>query len=725
MRRWRAAVAILIVSVWGWGCSGDNNDGAPAEPMVDMAEVAQDMPEGEDQPAPADMGEEVDMPPPDMKPEVCPEAERCPRGYSFNDLCQCRAPIDRACETDADCRANETCQSFPIGDTGREDLVCILDEAQLTVTACPGAAGCEDADGDLLAAAVSKIVTPQGFETPKPAGLEDGGESAYMNFAPPIADQTKWNDCGYDGLCPGDEGYTEADEGELDGQLQGMFIAGFRHGRPAQYCPEELIGCDEPECCVSKYAHDDIRVQIAVVRKGGTTVAFAVLDSVGYFHTYIDEIRAKVQAQADVDLLIMAASHSHEGPDTVGQWGPGSTAPVTDGRDPRLMRDIQEKTVAGITEAIDQLVPADVEAAVLNVGVDGLAMSDSRPPYLFDDNVPVVRFTEQGSGAPIATMLSVPNHAEVLWSGNKYVTSDYFHYTRKYVADGLDAVTDANGDEVKPALEGLGGVTVVFAGAVGGLINPGDAVAKDYAGEVFDEDTFAKADAVGQRFAMHVLEAKRDGGFTPITERDLRFATKRFLTPITNSVFILAGFVLEVFERDIYNAKKTGLTSFRPNQPKVMSQVAVVRLGPISFFTAPGEVFPETLTGGYPNRSSVQTPVIGDAEERKTPATCDEQGLPLPDPEVGTTPCIVRPDQENPPPWEMAPQGPYVYEIIPGEYPFFIGLGMDFLGYMVPEYDYEPDDAPGRHYEETNGASKEIIGDWRASLEEVLDAVVD
>ena len=48
---------------------------------------------------------------------------------------------------------------------------------------------------------------------------------------------------------------------------------------------------------------------------------------------------------------------------------------------------------------------------------------------------------------------------------------------------------------------------------------------------------------------------------------------------------------------------------------------------------------------------------------------------------------------------------------------------MDFLGYMVPEYDYEPDNAPGSHYEETNGASGELIGDWRTNLLEVVDAL--
>ena len=581
-----------------------------------------------------------------------------------------------------------------------------------------------DDSGELEAAAVSMIITPEGYETAKPAGLD----GAYMNFAPPISpDSDKWNDCGYDGLCPGDEGYVEPDEGERDGELQGMFIAGFSHGRPAQYCPEELIGCDAPECCVSKLAHDDLKVQIAVFRKGEVTIAFAVVDAVGYFHTYIDEIRARVQARVDVDLLIMSSSHSHEGPDTVGQWGPGTAAPTRPGRDPRFMQKIQDQTVVGIEQAVDALAPADLQAAVLDVGVEGLAMSDSRPPYIFDDNVPVVRVVRQDDGAPIATMLSVPNHAEVLWSGNKYVTARTTSITpASMCADGLDAVTDANGDEVKPALEGLGGVTVVFAGAVGGLINPGDAVAKDYAGEVFDETPSPRRTPSGSASPCTCLRPSAMVALRRLLSAICSFATKRFLTPITNSVFILAGFVLEVFERDIYNAEKTGLTSFRPNQPKVMSQVAVVRLGPISFFTAPGEVFPETLTGGYPNRSSVQTPVIGDVEERKTPATCDEQGLPHPIPKWAPTPCIVKARSGEPAlrgRWRH--RGRTSTRSSPASIPSSLASGWTFWGIWSPSMTTSPDDAPGRHYEETNGASKEIIGDWRASLEEVLDAVGD
>lgn len=729
-KRWfRGVMCVAVFGVTLAGCSRTDENNDPAKDMAsaaadmriasDMNAAGQDM-KGEPK---LDMSSEPDarQDTPDMKPAdpgPCPDAPPCERGTDYDDACECVAPIDRKCSSDEDCRVGEVCTEFPREGSDKIDSICYLDPASLLVNVCPGGPECAAGEGELLAAAVSKVVTPDGYETVKPEGLD----GAYMNFDPRASNVEKWNDCGYDGLCPGDPGYTEPDEGEGDKKLQGAWIAGFTNGRPAQYCPEELIGCDAPECCVSKLAHDDLKVQIAVVRKGDVTVAFAVLDAVGYFHSYIEKIREEVEAEAGVDLLIMASTHSHESPDTVGQWGGGKDAPMGHGRHAGHMKKIRQQTIDGIKEAVANLEPAQVEAAVLDVGIDGLAMSDSRPPYIFDDNIPVVRLSAKGSGAPIATMISVGNHAEVLWSGNPYISSDFFHFTREYIANGVPAVVDDQGAEVKPALEGLGGVTVMFAGAVGGLINPGSASAKDYADNVYSEHGYAKADAVGQRIAMHVLRAYRDGEIGQVASNELTVAWKKFFTPITNRIFILAGFVVELFERDIYNVRQLGPTNFVPTPPMVMSEVAIVRLGPISFFTAPGELFPESLVGGYPGRPSTYDPVIGDIEESKSTATCGPDGLPLPEND-GVYPCIVKFGQENPPDFSLAPEAPYTYDRVPGEIPFFIGLGMDFLGYMVPPYDYEPDDAPGSHYEETNGASGQLHSDWEANLQLVIDAV--
>lgn len=707
-----AVLALCFVALTG--CPDDSDgeaDSGPADTTVmDVADGAGD--DGGDGATDGSTDAEADV---DTGPR-CPDAPDCGEDERLVGCDRCVDKMDRRCETDHDCRPDEECRKFG------SSRVCYYEPDP--VRTCPGSEGCPDSDGPLQVGAASKVVTPQGFERPKPAGI---GEDNYINFSPSNPGEEEWYDCGQDGICPGDEDYPGADEGEGDGVAQGMWIAGFSTGRPAQYCPADKIGCEAADCCVSKYAHDNLKVQVVVVRRGGTTVAFASVDTVGWFHTDIEEIRRRLADAVDVDLLVMAGTHNHEAPDTAGQWGPGNPLPERTGRSERFIEKIYSQTVAGIEEAIEGMEPAEAQATVLDVGVDGLAVDDSRPPYVFNDDVPVVRFTAKEDGSPIATMLSFANHAEVLWSSNPYITADYPYYVRKYIREGLEAVTDEQGNEVKPALSGFGGVTLFYAGTVGGLINPGDGGAKDYAGEAPEEDhSFAAADALGQQLASRVLQAHEGGEFDKLDQSDLSFATKQFLTPIKNRVFQLAAYQLGVLKRDVYNAKRGGIGQYHPGLPQLLTEVNVIRLGPVTFFTAPGEVFPETLTGGFPGKGTAREPVVGDVQEIATPAVCDEQGLPVED-GTGTHPCIVKPDQENPPDWSNAPSGPYVYDKIPGQYPFFIGLGGDFLGYFVPNYDYEVDNyldqAPGSHYEETQGVGPKVIDHWKSNLDTCLQAV--
>jgi len=704
------ACTLLVAVLTGPACSEGGGESAPAEPSGDVADP--DPPDGRAEETPdaeADGG----------GPEACENPPDCDAGERPVGCERCVSELNRICESDRDCRPSETCEDFA------EASVCMFEPGPRE--SCPGSDGCESgSEGPLMAAAASRVVTPQGFERPKPAGVD--GDN-YMNFSATNAPEEKWHDCGRDGLCPGDEGYDGPDEGEDDGVPQGMWLAGFRHGRPAQYCPEERVGCPAVDCCTSKFAHDDLKVQVVVLRRGDTTVAFAVVDTVGWFQTDVGEVRRRLPDELGVDLLVMAATHNHEAPDTAGQWGPGGELPQRTGRNPRFIDKIYRQTVDGVESAVENLQPARAEVAVVDdeAGIEGLAMDDSRPPYIFDDNIPVVRLTARESGDPIATMLSMGNHPEVLWNDNPFITADYPHYVRKYVREGLDAVRDDSGQVVEPELEGFGGVTVFFAGALGGLINPGDGGARTYAGEQpSEDDSFEAADAVGQEVARRVLTADEEGQFEEVENPNLSFAHQKFLAPLRNSQFQLAAFELGIFRRDVYNAAEVGLQSFEPGPPQILSEVSAVRLGDVTWFTAPGEAFPESLVGGFPGKPTVQDPVVGDVREENTRAQCDEEGLPVSNGDA-SKPCIVAPDQENPPDWENAPDPPYLYEMVPGDHPFFVGLGGDFVGYLVPKYDFEigsfAEQAEGSHYEETVSVGKTVTQKWQENLGEILRAL--
>lgn len=705
--------------------SADSGDATPSFGFPDTtgSDDGDEPVDGEDATQPVDGTPESDLAEMDVD-DAGPDPDPC-GGVSCAEGerlvgCECVVAFDRRCLTDADCRPDEICQRFV------DTSICWWEPPDVRV--CPGGEGCAapDAAAPVRAGAATRVVTLDGFETPLPEGLD-----GWKLLSGPDVEEGHWRDCGYDDLCPGDPGYAGPDEGEADGQMQGMWIAGFTFGRPAQKCPPELVGCDAPECCVSEWAHDDIRVQVAVVEQGDVRVAFASLDTVGFFHSDVEDIRRAIDPSLGIDLFIMAATHNHEGPDTAGQWGPGGELPERNGVDPKFLAKIKSQTVSGIEEAVAELEEVDLHAAVLDVGVEGMAMSDSRTPYIFDDNVPVVRMVSKATGQGVATLLSFANHPEVLWSGNTLITSDYPHYVRKYVREGLPVIPDGQGGVIAPALGGFGGVVVFFVGSVGGLIYPGKGYAVTHGGEILEEHSFRMADAVGQSLAKKVLNAWYQGGFDPVESDGIRFATKRYLTGVGNKTFQLAGLLLGILKRDMYNVTTVGFLEFLPALPQIQSQTAIVELGPITFFTGPGEVFPETLVGGTPGRPSTETPVIGDVLEHRTPAVCGPDGLPTAEGEpAGSTACVVKPTQNNPPNWEAAPQPPYGYDWVQGEYKFFIGLGMDFLGYMVPSYDFAVndtglswDEASGDHYEETNGVGADSLADWIQAIQQCSEAL--
>ena len=701
-------------------------DGYSASPVDQMAgEIAGD--------AAGDMAGAAAGAASDSDALPCGAGPPCQQGYeclcALADACECLAPMNRGgCDDDTLCRRGEECRAFTNEVSGHVDHVCWLDPEALTVNAARSAAP----DLPLLAGASSMVITPQGFETARLEGLD----GVTINFNPPLAEGSNlWNDCGYDGLCPDDAEYSGPDPGEGDGELQGAFLAGISHGRPAQYCPEELIGCDRLECCVSKLAHDDLMAQMVVLRRGDLTLGFIALDIFGLFHTDVERIRAELAyALRDhpelghIDHLIIGASHNHESPDSIGQYGAGLAFAVRSGRDARWMAYIRAQVTRGLIESLRALRPVRAESTIVDEGIRGLGMRDSRTPYIFDDNIPTLRLVDVDEGSVVATLLSVANHTEFLWSNNPYITADYLHYTRRYLNQGLAAVLDEDGAVRKPELTGWDGVVVMFVGALGGLINPGRATAITYAGESINDTGFAMADAAGQQIAARILQAHQRGEFREVggrverggTTAPMSYASKRLLTPIENMNFLLGGFTFKLFKRDVYNSTHRGGVSFFPDYPQVMSEVSAVKLGHMSFFTAPGEVFPELLTGGYPDRPSVQTPVRGDVEERMTEANCDDRGLPegVAGSVGGSSPCVVKGNQSNPPDWSRAPHPPYGYELLPG-HPFFIGLGNDFLGYIVPTYDFQDGGASGDHYEETNSASQYLAPHWLEALRAV------
>ena len=648
---------------------------------------------------------------PELLPEPCEDvAESCDAGERWVCGAGCVDRFNRVCNVDPDCEPDEVCRLVEPDDTIG---TCLY--VGWSPTCCPGGPGCDD-DADeaelvLRAGFAAVDITPRGWEVPRP-GFVSGS-----TFTGRIDDPATFCDCGSDGICPPGEEYEDcpsfgavypgpdADGTEGDGRMQSMWIAGFGNGRPAELCGEDELGddCVGPDCCVSPLAHDPIWARAMVLDRGATRVAFVVLDVVGYFHDEIMVIREALPESLGIDYLLISSTHTHEAPDTMGQWGPGSPAPQVTGFTPYWRDEIRQHVTDAISQAVAALEPVDVHVADVDTGAEGLAYRDSRDPFVMDDRLTIAAFVREGSapgdpGATLGTLINWHNHPEVLWSRNTRITSDFPHYVREYVEQGLPEVA-LEGGGTAPAIPGLGGVAIYVTGIVGGLTTPGGVSAIDRAGVEHSGDTFAKADAVGQRLAEFALVALAEQGER--LEEDLLVRSRTFLLPVRNTLLILAVKSFGALDRRVFNNRARDPASGR-RPPMVRTAVTRISLGELTIQSIPGEIFPE-LVVGFNEGNAVSNPVLGDPYNR----ACGADGLPA---TGGDQPCIVSPSNEYPPPLDDAPQDRFLRATLPGRYHIYAGLGDDELGYLVPSYDYVVlplplaylNAAPGSHYEETN-----------------------
>lgn len=582
--------------------------------------------------------------------------------------------------------------------------------------ACPGDDGCSDAlaDAPLLAAAGKRDVTPYGFEIARPEYLRlvDAPACAPEGFTRDgkrYCGELKDNfldDCGRDGLCFRDEGYpgqpddgendgvlddywldcgldricpdnvAEADQqngvdddgdgaiddgewpgadaGEGDGVFQALWLAGYGNNRPAMM------------------VKDPLWARAIVFAQGDSTLALCTVDAVGLFFDEQERIRARIEAAKPgaVDLFLLQASHTHEAPDTMGQWGfvGFSGIPEGPGRSEAHMELIRQGCADAVVEALDALVPVTVKVGVVEPGVDGL-VRDGRDPQIFHDDVTAIS-VEADDGAVVATLLNWGNHPESLDSDNSAISSDYAHAIREGLERGLPETA------THPARAGRGGVALYLQGAVGGIMGPNGFPITGRDGTLHENDvkSFARTDALGENVAelgFAALDAAE-----PLSSPRLSFSALRYRARVENRVFHL-GLYEGWFDRAVYDYDSADVVS-ATNIPHIESAVAVVRIGDLGFITAPGELFPESF--------------VGFADE-------DAFGRP-----------IIDETNPNPPDLSQAPAGPHLAERLNARYALPLGLCQDEMGYLVPSYDFKLapgtnaylEEAEGDHYEETN-----------------------
>ena len=291
--------------------------------------------------------------------------------------------------------------------------------------------------------------------------------------------------------------------------------------------------------------HDPLSARCLIIEVNGEKIAFVSCDLIGLFHQDVEEIRHQIKTLAP-DHVMISATHTHSGPDTLGQWGPNLAVSGVD-------KVWFTETKRDIAALVDRLMTKR-EAATLTCGVSGNAPSISkniRVPRILDREVGVLQVTGK-AGNSIATLVNFACHPEIL-------------DTRQITADFPAALYHTV--ETK-----TGGICLYLNGAQGGMITADFDESETPRGQ-----NWKAAEKLGTDLGNFVLNFLSE--LKPLTPINLTIQQQKFTVPMENPRFI-ALTKLKVFPPELI---KDG---------KVETEVNRITLGDCEILTLPGEALP-------------------------------------------------------------------------------------------------------------------------------------
>jgi hypothetical protein len=123
-------------------------------------------------------------------------------------------------------------------------------------------------------------------------------------------------------------GFAEADITPKLGDKP-VFMAGFGQNRKATK------------------VHDPLMARAVVLRHDKAKIALVSIDVIGFFNPDVVAVRDKLPGFSHV---MVGSTHNHEGPDTLGLWGPN---PFASGVDADDVKNIQDQVVKAVKDADD------------------------------------------------------------------------------------------------------------------------------------------------------------------------------------------------------------------------------------------------------------------------------------------------------------------------------------------------------------------------------------
>ncbi len=397
---------------------------------------------------------------------------------------------------------------------------------------------------------------------------------------------------------------------------------------------------------VAEGTSDDLYANALILKQGSETVVFIEMDVVGLTIAVANALFEKLEPLGfRRDRIILASTHTHAGPDTMGLWGPRISK---SGICPDYI-DFLVQTAANLAvETRDKLKPVSFkagEAPINDPGSDHPALQqDFRYPPVLNNRLMAGEFTGE-DGKAVATLALWHAHPETMINSRKF-SADFPAYIREKLRDAR------------------GGSSIYFSGTLGGLMVPLDVKipVRDESGEpVLDNGAqtyVSENNEIKNRSLGYVLGEKALEILSSAKKIDgaLSVDTLEIDIPVSNETFWLLN--------DLGIIMPLPLVSDNPDfcgsYGCVRQTLLMVNIGNAHFLALPGEILPETSLG----REEFKKDWGGEWGSFTYPAMTGYRSA--------------------------LPQGHLLFEI---------GLANNELGYVVPQADFQPMNHPNYYCE--------------------------
>jgi hypothetical protein len=377
--------------------------------------------------------------------------------------------------------------------------------------------------------------------------------------------------------------------------------------------------------------HDPLKARAVVLKEGDRKLALVSVDLVGYPLPQVVAVRRQLP---DFHYVLVSSTHNHEGPDTIGLWGPN---PFKSGVDAAYMKLVVEQVTRAVREAESVVRPVTVRLGTARAPD---LLHDGREPYIKHDELVALEFRDK-AGKPLGILVQWNCHPETLGSKNTRLSADFVGATVHYLRQKYTCPI------------------AYFTGTVGGLMTSLEVDVRDDKGKPLADGTAEKTEGYGRligRLAERALAESKPIELTPLAVH-----RREVFVPLQNRLYLL-GRQLGVLVRDAFvwagnpdQAAPAGdLKAAKPLC--IRTEIGWLQLGELSVALIPGEIYPELVL------DQVQDP--------------PDPGADFPD----------------------APIEPAIYKQMPGPQRMLIGLANDEIGYIIPkrQWDEKPPFCYGR-----------------------------